>query len=159
LRSGVLVLGSSADASRSAYASSSYENDVAIGSRLHVLKDGEAIRSSFPKGVNVASFEGSFGYLNFDGGWANATQGIRQMTSKVIARGGKVMSGKSVVKLLCHNDRTSGVQFADGTTIHASLVVLATGSWTASYFPDLNFGGKCIATGWVVPVHRGLLVI
>jgi sarcosine oxidase/L-pipecolate oxidase len=145
--SGVLVIGSSSDTSNGAYANKFYENDLAIGSRLAVLKDGEAIRSAFPQGVNVASFEGSSGYLNYDGGWASAAQGVRLMTSNVIARGGKVISGKSVVKLLRQNDRTSGVQFADGTTFDASLVVLATGSWTASSFPDLNLGDKCVATG------------
>jgi len=113
------------------------------------LKDGDAIRSVFPKGVKVASFQDSSGYLNFDGGWANAAQGIQLMTTNVIAQGGNVISGKSVVKLLRQNDRTSGVQFADGTTFCANLVVLATGSWTASTFPDLDFRGKCFATGWV----------
>lgn len=114
---------------------------------MHALKDGEAIRSVFPKGVNVASFEKSSGYLNLDGGWANAAQGIRFMTASVVALGGKVIPGKSVVRLLRENGRTSGVQFSDGTTYDATLVVLATGSWTASSFPDLDFGGKCIATG------------
>ncbi|KIM81419.1 hypothetical protein PILCRDRAFT_8774 [Piloderma croceum F 1598] len=145
--SGVLVLGSSSDASKGAYTNSSYENDIAIGSRVNVLKDGDAIRSVFPKGVKVASFQDSSGYLNFDGGWANAAQGIRLMTANVIAQGGNVISGKSVVKLLRQNHKTTGVQFADGTTFYASLVVLATGSWTASTFPDLDFRGKCFATG------------
>jgi sarcosine oxidase/L-pipecolate oxidase len=95
----------------------------------------------------VASFKDSTGYFNFDGGWANATQGMRLMTANVIAQGGKVIPGKSVIKLLRQNDRTSGVQFSDGTTFDASIVVLATGSWTSSSFPDLNFRGKCIATG------------
>ena len=146
-RSGVLVLGSSSDISIDNYATKYYENDVVIGSRLHALKDGEAIRSVFPKGVNVASFEKSSGYLNLDGGWANAAQGIQFMTARVVAFGGKVIPGKSVVKLLRENGRTSGVQFSDGTTYDATLVVLATGSWTASSFPDLDFTGKCIATG------------
>ena len=120
------------------------------------MKDGDAIRSVFPKGVKVASFQDSSGYLNFDGGWANAAQGIQLMTTNVIAQGGNVISGKSVVKLLRQNDRTSGVQFADGTTFSASLVVLATGSWTASTFPDLDFRGKCLATGWVVYLHQSV---
>jgi sarcosine oxidase / L-pipecolate oxidase len=98
------------------YAKKAYENDVAIGCRLRDLNDGEAIRSVFPKDVNVVSFEGSSGYLNFDGGWANAAQGVWFMIASVIAKGGKVIPGKSVVKLLRHNDRTSGVEFADGTT-------------------------------------------
>jgi len=145
----VLVLGLS-DESNPTYTNKSYENDIAIGARLDVLKDGQAIRSIFPAGVSVATFNESSGYLNHDGGWANAAQGIRLMTASVVALGGKVIPEKSVVKLLRQAHRTSGVQFADGTTFDASLVVLAVGSWTASSFPDLTLGDKCVATGYVL---------
>ena len=143
--------------SQGAYADKSYENDIAIGSKLSVLKDQQAICSVFPQGVKVASFEKSFGYLNYDGGWANAAEGVRLMTAGVIAQGGKVIPGKSVVKLLRRKGTTSGVQFADGTTFDAALVILAAGSWTASSFPNLNFGNKCVATGWVEYVDLDLI--
>ena len=58
------MIGSSSDASKGAYGNRSRENDLAIRSRLEVLKDGEAIRLAFPEGVNVASCEESFEYLN-----------------------------------------------------------------------------------------------
>ena len=70
--------------------------------------------------------------MNYDGGWANAAQGIRLMTANVIAQCGKVLPGKSVV----------GVHFTNGTMFDASLVILATGSWTASSFPDFNLVDK-----------------
>ena len=78
--------------------------------------------------------------MNYDGGWANAAEGVRLMTAGIIAQVGRVIPGKSVVKLLRQKGTTSGVQFADGTTFDAALVILAAGSWTASSFPNLNFG-------------------
>ncbi|ESK93652.1 fructosyl amino acid oxidasesarcosine [Moniliophthora roreri MCA 2997] len=35
----------------------------------------------------------------------------------------------------------------DGSVFEADLVVIATGSWTPSAFPDLGLGEKCLATG------------
>lgn len=144
-RSGVLVLGT--DTGKDTYANKSYDNDIALGSRLDVLEDGTAIRSVFPQGVRVASFETLSGYLNHDGGWANAAQGVSIMTVNVVAQGGKVFTGKRATKLLRQGGQTSGVQCGDGTVFKADLVILAAGSWTASSFSDLDFNGKCIATG------------
>ena len=123
-----------------------YENDVAIGSRLSVL-DAEAIRAVFPAGVKTASFERQSAYFNLDGGWAHATQGVIIMTANVISLGGQVIPGKAVTKLLHRNGVTAGVECADGSSYDASLVVLATGAWTSSSFPNLDLKGKCIATG------------
>jgi len=145
--SGVLVLGTSSHSAKNAYTSKSYDNDVALGSRLDVLKDGAAIRSVFPRDVKVASFETSAGYFNYDGGWANAAQGVSIMTANVIIQGGKVISRKHATQLLQRDGKTFGVKCGDGTVFNADLVILATGSWTASSFPDLDFNGKCIATG------------
>lgn len=145
-RSGVLVL-DAPDPGRNTYVNNSYDNDVALGSRLDVLKDGTAIRSVFPHDAKVASFETLSGYLNHDGGWANAAQGVSIMIASVIAQGGKVLTRKRATKLLRQNGQTSGVQCGDGTVFRADLVILAAGSWTASSFPDLEFSGKCVATG------------
>ena len=68
-----------------------------------------------------------------------AAEGVRLVTAGVIAQGGKVFPGKSVIKPLRQKGTTSGVQFADGTTFDAALVILAAGSWTVSSFPNLNF--------------------
>lgn len=114
---------------------------------MDALKDGTAIRSVFPQDVKVASFEALSGYLNHDGGWADAAKGVSIMISSVVAQEGKVLSRKRAAKLLRQDGRTSGVQCEDGTVFKADLVILAAGSWTASSFPDLDFRGKCIATG------------
>lgn len=91
------------------------------------------------------------GYFNRDGGWAFAAQGVRLLQSKVEYLGGKVFAAKPVSKLIQHDGKTTGVQCTDGSSYEADLVVIASGSWTASAFPNLNLREKCLATGYVSP--------
>ena len=144
-RSGVVVLGSG----EGTYADKSHDNDMALGARLQALDNGHAIRGIFPPQIKVASFTRSSGYLNRDGGWANAFQGLSIIMSKVVALNGKIIPGKGVKKILRQGGKTTGVQCSDGTLFSAALVILATGSWTASAFPELELGEKCLATGCV----------
>jgi sarcosine oxidase/L-pipecolate oxidase len=90
----------------------------------------------FPDGVKTGSaFNGAFGYINLESGWAFATCGIEMLMSRVIALGGKVMGGKAVTSLIRPPDgRTSDMTLADGPSISARLVVIASGSWTVSTF-------------------------
>ena len=69
--------------------------------------------------------------------------------ARVIALGGKVLRGKTVIGLVREDDgRTRGVTLADGSSIRADLVVVASGSWTASTFRELALGSEtCISTG------------
>jgi len=129
------------------YANDAYRNDVALGARLELLTNGVAIRQVFPPQANVASFLNATGYLNRDGGWAHASQGVSLLMDKVIALGGQVVAGKAVETLLRRDGKTVGVQCADGTVFHAKVVVLAAGSWTASSFPELRLDEQCVATG------------
>lgn len=145
MRSGVLVL-RSLEKDRT-YANESYINDVSLGANLQVLEDAAAIRAAFPPQVPVASFSNMAGFLNHDGGWAAATQGVSIMMSKVIALGGTVIPDKGVNKLLQQGGKTIGVECADGTTFEADLVILALGSWTASALPTLQLDSKLTATG------------
>ena len=98
----------------------------------------DAMHMVFPDSVKTGSaFDGAFGYVNLDSGWVLATRGIEMLMSRVIALGGKVMGGKAVTGLIRPPDsggRTSGVMLADGSSISARLVVIASGSWTASTF-------------------------
>lgn len=105
--------------------------------------------SAFPAGVPVATFAHQSGYLNYEGGWANAAQGIFLLIKKVIALGGVIKSGKTVMELLRRNGKTSGVKCSDGTIFSAETVILAAGSWTAASFPVLDLGKQCLATGYV----------
>ena len=130
-----------------AYTDKSYKNDIALGARIDDLKTPEAIRAIFPPGVPTASFEGTSGYLNRDGGWAFAEQGVAQLMRKVQEQGAQIVAGKSVVELIRKDGRTKGVKCADGSTYDAELVVIASGSWTPSSFPTLDLQGNCLATG------------
>ena len=107
------------------------------------------MRAVLPDAVKTGpAFEGAYGYLNLDSGWAFATRGIEMLMSRVIALGGKVVGGKAVTGLVRRGGRTSGVTLADGSSIDACLVVIASGSWTASTFRDLDLEDKkFVATG------------
>lgn len=71
------------------------------------------------------------------------------MTMKVIELKGKVVAGRDVCKLIRGDGKTTGVQCRDGTIFDASLVVIATGSWTASSFREMDFKKSFLATGCV----------
>ena len=150
LRSGVLALDS---ASERLYASNGYTNDVALGARTIKFSSGDDMRTIFPDGVKTGSaLDGAFGYVNLDSGWAFATRGIEVLMSRVIALGGKVIGGKTVTGLIRPDGRrTSGVTLADGPSISACLVVIASGSWTASTFQrdlvDLDDKQQFLSTG------------
>ncbi|KAI0302378.1 FAD dependent oxidoreductase [Multifurca ochricompacta] len=146
--SGVLVSGSSDERP---YASKAYINDLTLGVRTVKLDSGDAARAVFPANVKTGiSFERSLGYLNLDSGWALAAQGVEKLMARVITLGGKVVSGMAVVGLMREDGRTSGVRLADGSSISARLVVIASGSWTASTFPELNLGESCLSTGQTI---------
>ncbi|KAI0002175.1 FAD dependent oxidoreductase [Russula compacta] len=148
---GVLLLGLSDE---QFYASKAYTNDVALGVRTVKFDSGDSMRTTvFPDNVETgASFEGTGAYLNLDSGWAFAARGIQMLMARVIALGGNVMRGKVVTGLVRDEEdgRTSGVTLADGSSIDASLVVIASGSWTASTFRDLDLDEKCISTGHTI---------
>lgn len=141
----VLVLGSSD--SGETYVNESYSNDVALGANLERLQNGDQVCSVFPPDVRTATFSQRRGYLNRDGGWANAGKGLSMLLSEVIALKGKVLPGKSVHRILRQDSKTIGVQCTDGSVFNAGLVIIATGSWTPSAFPVLGLAHMCLATG------------
>lgn len=127
--------------------SESHRNDLELGASLQLLPDSNSIRAIFPPEASTASFDQQTGYINFDGGWANASQGLSMMVSKVVALKGKILPAKCVSTLLQQDGKTRGVECTDGSIYNASLVVLAVGSWTPSSFPVLDLGSRCLATG------------
>ena len=74
------------------------------------------------------------------------------MQSKVESLGGKVIPAKAVSNLIQKDGKTVGVNCEDGSSYDADLVVIASGSWTASAFPGLHLEEKCLATGYVQPL-------
>ena len=130
------------------YAYVSYENDVAAGANVQLLESTEAVRAVFPEGTQTASFEGKFAYLNKDGGWAFAGKGLKLMLERIVQLGATVLPGKQVTGLVKDGSgHTSGVDCSDGSKYEADLVIVATGSWTPSAFPDLPLNESCLATG------------
>ncbi|KAI0251155.1 FAD dependent oxidoreductase [Lactifluus subvellereus] len=147
---GVLVLGSADD---QPYAVKAYANDVVLGVRTAKLDAGDAVRSVFPANVKTGtSLECTSGYFNLDSGWALAARGVEKLMTRVITLGGKVVG---------ESGRTSGVTLADGSCMSACLVVIASGSWTASTFRELELSEMCLSTG-DVPVllnfHTGFYI-
>ncbi|KAL6298270.1 FAD dependent oxidoreductase [Sparassis latifolia] len=128
------------------YADQAYQSELALGGRIDLLKSEEAIRGIFPPGVKLGALDNKIGYINRDGGWANAAQGVSVLMKKAIALGAKVIPGKAVCKLFKTDGKTTGVECADGSVYSADLVILCAGSWTASSFPTLELGQKCLAT-------------
>ena len=134
-------------ASKAAYTDNSFTNDIALGARTEILSNPDTIRALFPEGVRTGSFQGISGYINRDGGWAFAAQGINLLMEKVKSLGGQIIPGKMVINLIREEEKTVGVRCGDGTEYHADVVVVASGSWTASTFHALNLGNSCLATG------------
>ncbi|KAJ3519778.1 hypothetical protein NM688_g9253 [Phlebia brevispora] len=133
------------------YTDQSHTNDLAIGSRVVELKTPSDIRAIFPASAKTSSFEGVYGYLNRDGGWAHAARGVEILMHKVEKAGAKIVPGKSVVGLFRDaNGKTVGVRCKDGSRYDADIVVVAAGSWTPSSFPEVDLLGKCLATGQTV---------
>ncbi|KAJ3575067.1 hypothetical protein NP233_g1353 [Leucocoprinus birnbaumii] len=145
-----------ASANGSTYASESFLNDLKLGCSLVPLPDPATIRSVFPAGIPVGSFEGNGtrtlrqGYLNRDGGWADAGQGVNILLSRVRQLGAKVHPGKAVSSLQHDNGRVIAVRCTDDSVYDVDLLVIATGSWSPSAFPDLRLQDACLATGQCV---------
>lgn len=131
------------------YGVKAYENDIAAGARVVKLDDGGTISSVLPSIIQIGALDNLSGYLNQDGGWAYASQGVSLMTARVKQMGGKLLTGKAAHKLVRRegDGRTLGVECKDGTKFEADLTVLAAGSWTASSFAELDLGTRCLATG------------
>ncbi|KAJ7818206.1 FAD dependent oxidoreductase, partial [Mycena olivaceomarginata] len=156
--SGVLVLGppdSSAD-----YRHKAYLHDLEMGLRVVPLDTQAALCEAFPPQVHLGSFWNHTGYLNRDSGWANAGQGVSILMNQVTALNGKIVAGKNVVELIREGQdlKTTGVRCSDGTVFEGlDLVVIATGSWTGSAFPDVPTGkifqatGQCVAMVQLTP--------
>lgn len=134
------------------YTRASYANDLALGVRVVNLEDEEKRKSVFAEGVELgAAFtRDCFAYLNLDAGWVYAEGGTQRALRNVQALGGTVVGGKTVKELTKENTgtgRTTGVLCTDDSVYSAEFVVLATGSWSPSTFPESIPQSQCLATG------------
>lgn len=140
-----------------AYSNDAYENDVASGARIQKVAGRQDIRGILPgRGTAEAVSGGNEleGYLNFDGGWAEAARGLDAMLANVLKLGARVEGGKEVTGLLKDEKRkTCGVQCADGSSFPADIVVLAAGAWAPALAERASVPGldtKFTATGCVL---------
>jgi len=90
---------------------------------------------------------GSSGYVNWTSGWADAEAGVRYMRKLVKATGRVEFRTAEVKRLLFGLDRVEGVELADGPSITADLVILATGAWTPKL---VDLRGIASATGQIL---------
>ena len=153
--------------STSVYANEAFQNDTRNGARVKRLvtavgsngtKAGvqsyadklesvslsEVFHPNVPLGPSVTQ---AHGYINADGGWAHSKGSIERAMELVRELGGTIIAGKEVASLVKSDSRTKGVKCKDGSEFSADVVVLATGSWTASAFPELDLGKRAFATG------------
>ena len=146
------------------YEDALYQNDVKLGARVERLqpsnyaKNENGSQESRADSKTLSQILGSdigvgericsaYGYLNADGGWVNSRKAMERAMCLVQNLGGRIIAGKEVSELVKTDSHTSGVKCKDGSEYSADIVVIATGSWTASAFPHLNLGERCHATG------------
>lgn len=137
----------SADRSDS-YTHVAYANDKALGSRITEFLDATSITEHFPKGVKLGS-RAAAGYLNMEGGWANASDGVRRAMDIVRARNGNILEGHEVSTInFGRGGNAEGVTLVSGEVIEADVTVIATGSWTSSLLSDVvGLDDRILATG------------
>jgi sarcosine oxidase/L-pipecolate oxidase len=149
-RSGFLV----ASPDSTAYGSLSLKNDLAAGARVERISTPEELQAAkiFPEGLELGDLLNPPMLHNFEGGWAEAAEGVKRCIELVREMGGKVIGGKKAVGVTRgegEGGKVNGVRFEDGSVMDADIVVLATGSWTAPSFPDLKLDKHVFASGCV----------
>ncbi|GJJ08116.1 hypothetical protein Clacol_002324 [Clathrus columnatus] len=142
--SGVLIRGE-----EDSYTGVSLQNDRDHGVRVKEYRHNDNLKEDiqvlFGETVQLGSSIINFdGYLNLDSGWAHAQQAIELLLEHVRQLGGEIEPNKRVSEL---SEDGKGVKFQDGTEDKADIVIIATGSWTPSTFPNFGVTNRILATG------------
>lgn len=154
--SGTVILSSASHAVGSSYVKKALavnkDPKLAVEGKSVASLDGpEAFQARYPKEVEKGTFEGEVGYFNPHCGWANARGAMDAVCDRVRAAGVSFAVGEAA-SLVYEDERAGkdvkGVRTKAGETLMADLVILATGSWTASLLPEM--GNELLATGQVV---------
>ncbi|KAM0286722.1 hypothetical protein ACHAQH_000742 [Verticillium albo-atrum] len=90
---------------------------------------------------------GDWGYLNGNSGWADAGRSMAWLLERVRATGRVKFIHGTASALLRDKDRVKGAKLADGKTLLADLVIVATGAWTGAL---VDLAGQAVATGQVL---------
>ncbi|KAJ9144153.1 FAD dependent oxidoreductase [Pleurostoma richardsiae] len=118
-----------------AYIERSKQTSRQLDNTLQEYDDARQIRDIFPS--IQAQLDGLKGYVNPQGGWADAEARIRQLSVQCTLRGVSFITGPRgrVLSLRYNGGRVAGVNVAEGDPILASQVILATGAWTNRLIP------------------------
>ena len=157
-QNGLLLVYPQDSASAQEYARKSYanvrqiegDNVVFLPSKADVLK----VVPPYGETLDVAG-----GYVNWGSGWSDAAASV-QFAKEQLDRKKKVtFRTGDVQRVLFETDantdsgslkrkpKVTGVLLADGTSIKADLVILATGAWTPRL---VDMRGKAVATGQAI---------
>ncbi|PWY92609.1 fructosyl amino acid oxidasesarcosine oxidase [Aspergillus heteromorphus CBS 117.55] len=134
------------------YAMKSYDNVKQIpGQDVELLptkSDVARVAPAYGVDLNVAG-----GYVNWGSGWSDAEAGVRY-AKQHLDQEGKVRFQTGEVSSLITDPataRVTGVTLADGSSITADLVILATGAWTAKL---VDLRGRAVSTGQALAYMR-----
>ncbi|KAF5867243.1 hypothetical protein ETB97_000012 [Aspergillus alliaceus] len=151
-QSGLLLVYPEGNTNGKEYARKSYSNVKPLeGDNVELLrtkKDVLRVAHAYGEELNVAG-----GYVNWGSGWSDAEAGVRYAKKLLDAEGKVRFATGEVTKLLYADDqrKVTGVLLADGRSVAADLVVLATGAWTAKL---VDLRGRAISTGQAVAFLR-----
>ncbi len=104
--------------------------DEALGRTIELYDDATEMRKRVP-GI-PGKLEGFRAFFNPQGGWADAAASIAQLAGRCSQAGVSIVAGQrnTVTSLHYRDSRVTGVRLLDGSSMRASLVILATGAWT-----------------------------
>ncbi|EAQ84952.1 hypothetical protein CHGG_08966 [Chaetomium globosum CBS 148.51] len=115
----------------------------ALAARVRELPNPDAIREALGTGGS----SGSWGYINNNSGWANATASMAWLFDQVQKTGRVNFVAGTVISLERAEDTVTGAKLSDGRVLSADLVVVAAGAWTGSL---VDLAGQTVATGQVL---------
>lgn len=132
------------------YARMSWANVLALASkdpelaaRVRELPNPDAIRDALGTGGS----SGSWGYINNNSGWGNATASMSWLLDRVQETGRVNLVPGTVVSLEHDETTVTGAKLSDGRVLSADLVVVAAGAWTGGL---VDLAGQAVATGQVL---------
>ncbi|RAK99795.1 NAD(P)/FAD-dependent oxidoreductase [Aspergillus ibericus CBS 121593] len=132
------------------YATKSYHNVKQIpGQDVELLptkSDVTRVAPAYGVDLKVAG-----GYVNWGSGWADAEAGVRYAKQRLDQEGKVIFKTGEVSSLQYSNDRVTGVNLANGSSLTADLVILATGAWTAKL---VDLRGRTVQTGQALAYMR-----
>ncbi|PLB33669.1 NAD(P)/FAD-dependent oxidoreductase [Aspergillus candidus] len=154
-QSGLVLVYPSGDTNARHYAIKSYEN-------VRQLEADESLVQMLPSAADVVRAAPAYGpdldvaggYVNWGSGWSDAEATVR-FKKQQLDKAGKVKFVTGEARTLLHDtsnsNKVTGVVLADGTTLTADLVILATGAWTTQL---VDLRGRAVSTGQALAYMR-----